>query len=81
MESWPGPGDEFGMTALHHAALRTSKVEILQTLVNAGADPQRKSTKEHHLWSGADAGRTPLEMARDSNMPEAKIISYLEKVS
>ncbi|MCX5747611.1 MAG: ankyrin repeat domain-containing protein [Proteobacteria bacterium] len=72
--------DEYGMTALHYAALRAKKVEIPKALVDAGADPKHKSKKKHDLWAGAQKGATPLEMARARRSPEKKIIAFLESL-
>lgn len=72
--------DEYGMTPLHHAALRTSKVEIVKVLVDAGSNPKAKSTKDHDLWAGGEKGMTPLEMARARPSPEKKVTDYLAKL-
>ena len=73
--------DEYGMTALHYAALHAKKVEIVAALVAAGADPKVVSTKKHALWAGAAPGSTPLEMARARRFPEKKVIAYLESLA
>lgn len=72
--------DDYGMTALHYAALRAKKVAIPKALVEAGADPKKKSKKKHDLWAGAAKGTTPLEMARARRSPEKTIVAYLESL-
>jgi hypothetical protein len=60
----PNQADEYGMTALHHAAV-FDRVEIVEALVKAGANVKATSRLAHPSILHAHAGRTALEMATD----------------
>ena len=54
--------DNYGQTALHRAAMY-GKIQVVEALLNAGADKAVKAT------SGYYRGKTALDLAQEENYP------------